>query len=450
MFRRVLVGNRGEVAARVLRTLRRMGIESVAVASSADRDLSYLNLADEVVEIGGPRAYLSADALIEAATSSRCSAIHPGWGFLSESPGFARRCEAARLTFIGPSSSTMRVMADKSLARRTMAELGVAPIPGSDGVLSSVEEALECASSMGYPVLIKAVAGGGGRGMRRVASAPMMKQAWAEAAAEAASAFGCGDLYMERLIEGGRHVEFQLLGDGERCVVLGARDCSIQRRHQKLVEETPPPMLPASVVEEAAATISRAVVALGYRGAGTMEMLEDAQGRLWFMEMNTRLQVEHTVTEEVTGVDLVEWQLRIAANQDLRDLPVVNSVGAAIECRVNAEDVHDNFRPQPGRIERLVLPSGEGIRVDTHLAEGDRISPHYDSMYAKIITRGDTREEARKRMLEALSSLVVEGVPSTAGLHMAILEDEGFRSGAYHTGYLEEHLDAILAKVETQ
>jgi acetyl-CoA carboxylase biotin carboxylase subunit len=427
-----------------------MGIESVAVASSVDRDLSYLGLADEVVEIGDPRAYLSASALIDAATSTRCSAIHPGWGFLSESPGFARRCEAARLTFIGPSSSTMRVMADKSLARRTMAELGVAPIPGSDGVLESAEAALECAASMGYPVLIKAVAGGGGRGMRRVASASMMKQAWAEATAESASAFGCGDLYMERLIEGGRHVECQVLGDGERCVVLGARDCSIQRRHQKLVEETPPPMLPAAVLNETAATISRAVVALGYQGAGTMEMLEDAQGRLWFMEMNTRLQVEHTVTEEVTGVDLVEWQLRIAANQDLRDLPEVSSQGAAIECRVNAEDVHDNFRPQPGRIEKLVLPSGEGVRVDTHLAEGDRISPHYDSMYAKIITRGDTREEARARMLDALSRLVVEGVPSTADLHRAILSDAGFRSGAYHTGYLEERLESILAKVETQ
>jgi acetyl-CoA carboxylase biotin carboxylase subunit len=433
----------------VLRTLGRMGIHSVAVASDSDRDLSYLRLADEVVGIGPPRAYLSADALIEAALSTRCSALHPGWGFLSENPSFARRCEAARVSFIGPGAATMRAMADQAVARRTMAGLGLAPIPGSEGVLDGVEHAQETAEEMGYPVLLKAVAGGGGRGMRRVRQPSELRPAWAEATAEAASAFGLADLYMERLIENGRHVEFQVLGDGERCVVLGARECSIQRRHQKLIEESPPPGLAPELLDEMADRVSTAVASLGYRGAGTVEMLQDPQGRLWFMEMNTRLQVEHTVTEAVTGLDLVEWQLRIAANQGLEDFPSFSSSGSAIECRLNAEDVADGFRPQPGLITRLSFPSTAGLRVDTHLEEGDRISPHYDSMFAKLIAHGADRSEAIQRMIGALEGIVIEGVPSTRSLHLQVLRHEGFRSGEYHTGFLEENLGSMLAAMET-
>jgi acetyl-CoA carboxylase biotin carboxylase subunit len=425
-----------------------MGIHSVAVASDSDQDLSYLKLADEVVGIGSHRAYLSADMLIDAAVSARCSALHPGWGFLSENPTFARRCEAARVSFIGPSAATMRAMADKSVARETMAGLGLAPIPGSQGVLGSVEEARMLADEMGYPVLLKAVAGGGGRGMRRVRQASDLPQAWSEASAEAASAFGLPDLYLERLIENGRHVEFQVLGDGERCVVLGARECSIQRRHQKLIEETPPPGLGAEVLQRTAAKVSEVVARLGYRGAGTVEMLQDREGRLWFMEMNTRLQVEHTVTEAVTGVDLVEWQLRIAANESLRDFPAFSPQGSAIECRLNAEDVSNDFRPQPGVITRLDLPGGRGLRVDTHLAQGDRISPHYDSMFAKLIAHGETREEAITTMISALESIVIEGVPSTREVHLQVLNHEVFRSGSYHTGFLEENLESMLETME--
>ena len=446
MFRRLLVANRGEVAARVLRTAKRLGIETVAVSSGPDRDLSYLQAADEVVELPGRRPYLDQAALIEAAEATRCSALHPGWGFLSENPTFAARCEAARITFVGPRPRSMREMADKSMARATMSSLGLAPVPGT-GVLPSPAAATEAAERMGPPVLLKALAGGGGRGMRRVYRVEDAAGAFAEASAESAAAFGDGRMYMEKLITRGRHIEFQVLGDGRGDVrVLGARECSVQRRHQKLVEETPAPGVSAELYTRTCADVLRACSALRYRGAGTVEMLYDADtDDLWFMEMNTRLQVEHTVTEEVTGVDLVEWQLRVAANQGLSGLPEIASRGHSIECRINAEAVAAGFRPTPGTITRLVLPTGEGVRVDTHLAEGDRISPHYDSMFAKLITHGPTRAVAIDRMDAALGALVVEGVPTTAALHRRILRHPEFASGTYDTLFLERELEGMLA-----
>ena len=446
MFRRLFVANRGEVAARVLRTARRMGIETVAVSSGPDRDLSYLSLADEVVELPGRRPYLDQTALIEAAEATRCSALHPGWGFLAENPTFAARCEAARITFVGPRPRSMREMADKAKARSTMTALGLAPVPGTD-VLPTPAAAAAATAQMGPPVLLKALAGGGGRGMRKVFAVGEAAGAFAEASAESAAAFGDGRMYMEKLITRGRHIEFQVLGDGQGDVrVLGARECSVQRRHQKLIEETPAPGLSPELYTATKAHVERACSVLNYRGAGTVEMLYDASSdELWFMEMNTRLQVEHTVTEEVTGLDLVEWQLRIAANQGLSGLPAVTTTGHSIECRINAEAVSQDFRPTPGTISRLVLPTGEGVRVDTHLSEGDRISPHYDSMFAKVIVHAPSRAEAIDRMDDALGALIADGVPTTAALHRRILRHPEFASGQYDTRFLERELEGLLA-----
>lgn len=447
MFRRVLIANRGEVAVRVLRTCRRLGIEAVAVTTSADEDLSWLQDADAVVNLGGPRAYLDMDALLDAARRERCSAVHPGWGFLAENATFAARCEAIGLSFIGPRPFSMREMGDKAKARATMTRLGLAPIPGSGGTLATPAVAREVARSFGYPVLLKALAGGGGRGMRRVYADHEIEGAFQAASAEASGAFGDGGLYLEKLIECGRHVELQVLGDGEGgAVVLGARECSVQRRHQKLIEETPAPGVSAEVYASTAGAVRDVVSALRYRGAGTVEMLQDADGKLWFMEMNTRLQVEHTVTEAVTGIDLVEWQLRVAANQGLVDLDLSGAPGGhAIECRINAEDVGQGFRPVPGRLDRLRLPTGPGIRVDTHLAEGDRISPHYDSMFAKIIAHGPDRATAISRMQGALSALDVVGLPTTVPVHQAVLAHPRFQAGDYDTGFLESTFAALLS-----
>jgi len=447
MFRRVLIANRGEVAARVLRTLRRLGVQAVAIASEADRALGYLDEADEVVTLGGLRPYLDQDAILDAALRTRCAAVHPGWGFLSENAVFAARCEAARVTFIGPRPLSMRLMGDKALARDTMRRFGLHPIPGGEGVLSDVDHARSEAERLGYPVLLKALAGGGGRGMRIVRGPEALASAYLEASAEAAGAFGDAGLYIERYVERGRHIELQLMGDGRGAVkVLGARECSVQRRHQKLIEETPAPELAPATLAAAIAQVEAACGQLRYRGAGTVEMLQDDVGSLWFMEMNTRLQVEHTITEAVTGLDLVEWQLRVAANEGIAGLSVAGAPGgAAIECRINAEDVGANFRPTPGQVTHLRLPAGEGVRVDTHLREGDRISPHYDSMIAKLIAWGPDRPTAIARMLGALDGLEVEGVPTTAALHARILRHPTFASGAYDTRFLERELERLLS-----
>ncbi len=436
MFRRILVANRGEVAARVLRTCRRLGIEVVAVCSEADRELGWLSEADEVVCIGaGPaaRSYLDMDAILEAAVRTRSAAVHPGWGFLAENAAFASRCEAAGLTFIGPPSSVTRRMGDKIEARRSAGSLGLPVIPGSDGALDTVHEARALAEDLGYPVLLKAASGGGGRGMRRVFEPGVLDEAWESCVAEARGAFGDPTLYMERLIEGGRHIEFQVVADAwGHAAHLGERECSIQRRHQKLLEESPSPAVTVAQRADLGARVARAAVGLGYRGAGTVEMLRAPSGQLYFMEMNTRLQVEHPVTEEVCGVDLVEWQLRVAANQRLPEAPAGPN-GHAIEARINAEDPDRDFAPTPGRVEVLELPTGEGIRVDTHLRAGDAIPPHYDSMICKVIAHGADREQARRRLSGALSAMRITGVPTTIGVHLRILEEPAFISGDYDT-----------------
>ena len=447
MFRRILIANRGEVVARVLQTCAEMDIEGVIITTEADQSLGFVQDAEHVANIGGTRAYLDLDAVLGAATESACSAIHPGWGFLSENPTFAARCESLGLTFVGPSSATMRRMADKAAARRTMAALGVPTIPGSEGALKSIEEATEVAQKIGYPVLLKAVSGGGGRGMRIVRQPEDLSLAYDSAGAEALGAFGDGRLYVEKLIENGRHIEFQIVGDGETVQVLGERECSIQRRHQKLLEETPSPALrDASGLERKARVTARlkgACEAIGYRGAGTVEMLMDSTGELYFMEMNTRLQVEHTITEMVTGVDLVRAQLEVASNRRLDAFPA--PTGFAIQCRINAENPGDDFKPQPGLLERFELPHGPGVRVDTHLREGDRVSAHYDSMIAKVITHGASREEAIDRMCKALDEMVVEGVPTTIPVHKKLLRHPEFIAGATDTGLLERELGVLLS-----
>ena len=440
MFRRILMANRGEVAARVTRTCRRLGIEVVAVASEADADASWLRDAYAVVRLGpapAARSYLQEDALIEAALRHGCSAVHPGWGFLSENARFCARIQAAGLTFVGPDPRPIRLMGDKSLARDTMGALGMPVIPGTKQALADVDEALRAADEVGYPVLLKAVAGGGGRGMRKVDAPGELADAFRDASAEAESAFGDGRMYLERRIVRGRHVEVQVLADRYgTCWAVGERECSLQRRHQKVLEEAPSPGLSPAERERILPVVALAVAKAGYVNAGTVEMLLDQDGKLWFMEMNTRLQVEHPVTEQITGLDLVEWQLRIAAGEPLPTTQP-KTAGHALECRINAEDPDDNFRPSPGRITGLSFPAGEGIRVDTHLSSGDAIPPNYDSMIAKLIVSGPDRDTAITRARAALDAVVVEGVKTNLDLHRRILRWDAFTSGVYDTTSLE-------------
>jgi acetyl-CoA carboxylase biotin carboxylase subunit len=440
VFRRILMANRGEVAARVTRTCRRLGVEVVAVVSDADADASWLRDAHAVVRIGpGPasRSYLVEDVLLEAALRHGCSAVHPGWGFLSENARFCARVQAAGLVFVGPDPRPIRLMGDKSLARDTMAALGMPVIPGTKEPLADVDAALRAADEVGYPVLLKAVAGGGGRGMRKVDAPGELPRAFQEATAEATSAFGDGRMYLERRIVRGRHVEVQVLADRYgTCWAIGERECSLQRRHQKVVEEAPSPGLSPAERARILPVVATAVARSGYVNAGTVEMLLDQDGKLWFMEMNTRLQVEHPVTEEITGLDLVEWQLRIAAGEALPPTPPPTR-GHALELRINAEDPDDDFRPSPGRVTGLRFPSGEGIRVDTHLSEGDVIPPNYDSMIAKLIVGGIDRAQALERARHAVDGVVVDGVRTNLDLHRRILRWGAFTSGEYDTTSLE-------------
>ncbi|MFM2161632.1 MAG: hypothetical protein RLZZ383_1144 [Pseudomonadota bacterium] len=442
MFRRLLIANRGEVAARVARTARRMGIEVVCVVSTADREQAWLREVDHVVPIGPARAsgsYLDQDALLEVARHTRCSAVHPGWGFLSENETFAVRCAAAGLTFVGPSPTHLRQMGDKAVARKTMSALGLPPIPGSPGPLQAAQEAAAIGEAYGYPLLLKAVAGGGGRGMRGVDAPEALDEAFAAASAEALASFGDGRVYVEKRIQRGRHVEIQVLGDGYgNVVVLGERECSLQRRHQKVVEEGPAPGLSSEERARVLPAVAKALSAARYANAGTVEMLVDEQGRAWFMEMNTRLQVEHGVTELLTGLDLVELQLRVAAGerQPLRQEDV-RVEGHAIEVRINAEDPAQGFRPAPGLVRGLRLPSGEGVRVDTHLSAGDRIPPNYDSMIAKVLVHAVDRPAALARMKAALADTSVEGPTTNLDLLGRILRWGPFVSGQYDTTSLE-------------
>jgi len=441
MFRKLLIANRGEVAVRIARAARELGIATVGVASTADRNARWLANFDEVVGLGGsaPReSYLCAERLVQAALSTGASAVHPGWGFLAENARFAALVEQHGLTFVGPAPELMRRMGLKSPAKAAMRAAGLPVIPGSVGLLADVAAALACARSTGFPVILKADAGGGGRGMRLCRDEAELAAGFAAASGEAQAAFGNGALYLEQYLSGGRHIEVQVLGDRfGRAVHLFERECSIQRSHQKLIEESPSPALSAREREELGRLAARAAEALGYAGAGTIEFLRSASGAIYFMEMNTRLQVEHPVTECITGVDIVQEQLRVAANQPL-SLTQESLVarGHAIECRINAEDPAQGFRPAPGVLQRFELPTDRGpgrVRVDTHLAAGDEIPPHYDSLIAKVIAHGATRDEALATMLAALSAARIEGVATTIPLHLAVLASDEFRQGVYDT-----------------
>lgn len=439
LFHRLFIANRGEVAVRIARTCDALGIEPVFAASAADAQAPYLR-DREVVVLGPARSsesYLAVERVVQAAVQSRCTALHPGWGFLAENPTLAALCEQHGVSFVGPPAHVMALMGTKNPAKRAMAAAGLEMIPGSDGVLESVDQAREVAERVGYPVLIKAEAGGGGRGMRVARDAKAVEGAFNEASGEARGAFGDDRVYLEHLIEGGRHVEIQIIGDKHGGAIhLGERDCTIQRNHQKLIEESPAPTLDPAQREKTLAAAVAAARSIGYVGAGTMEFLCDSDGVLRFMEMNARLQVEHPVSEIRSGIDIVAEQIRVAAGAPLSiEQSEVELSGHAIECRINAEDPSDGFRPAPGLIETWNTPAavdGE-VRVDTHVESGYRVPPHYDSLLCKLITRGADREEARVRMLAALQALVCRGVPTTAPMHTAILESPGFAQNDYDT-----------------
>jgi len=453
MIQKVLVANRGEIAVRIIRACRELSIPTVAVHSEADDDALHVHLADEDVCIGpGPsiESYLNIPRIISAAEITNCDAIHPGYGFLSESAKFAEICESCDLTFIGPTPETIRAVGDKASARRSMQAAGIPLLPGSDGPLSGVEEAIDLARTIGFPVLLKATAGGGGRGMRRVLSEEEMEPAFAQASTEALAAFGNGALYLEKLALKPRHVEVQVMGDSKGNLVhLFERECSIQRRHQKLIEESPSPALDEETRQRLCDAGANAARAFQYRGAGTVEFLLDQNGQFSFMEMNARIQVEHPVTEMLTGRDLVKEQILVASGRPLsfRQKDIV-ARGHVIECRVNAEDPARGFAPSPGKIGNLHLPGGPGIRVDTHLFAGAVIPPYYDSLVAKVLAQGDDREEALVRMKRALEEFSVEGIHTTIPLLLEILDDADFVSGNFDTGFLESR--AKRATVEEE
>jgi len=441
MFTRVLVANRGEIAVRVIRALHELGIEAVAVYSTADADAMHVRLADRAVRIGPPPAsdsYLSIPSIVAAATTTGCQAVHPGYGFLSENDEFVHACEDHDLVFIGPPAEVMARMGDKAQAKAEMRAAGVPLVPGTEGT-ATVAEARDAAAELGYPVLLKAAAGGGGRGMRLVGAAAELDDAYARASAEAQAAFSDGTLYVEKAIAPARHVEIQVLCDAfEGVLTCGERECSIQRRHQKLIEESPSPALDAALREEMESAAERACRHIGYRNAGTFEFLVGPDGSFSFIELNARLQVEHPVTEAVTGLDLVREQIRIAAGERLALTGRAPRAGHAIEIRINAEDPSRGFAPAPGILGRFRPPLGPGVRVDTFVEDGASIPPHYDSLIAKVIVRDDTRDAAIARALRALDELEVLGVPTTREAALEIIASDEFRSGEYSTSFLEE------------
>jgi acetyl-CoA carboxylase biotin carboxylase subunit len=446
MFRKVLIANRGEIALRVINACKEMGIRTVAVYSEADRNSLHVRFADEAICIGPARSaesYLNVPAVISAAEIADVDAIHPGYGLLSENANFAEVCRASNIKFIGPPPEVTRMMGEKSTARQTMKKAKVPILPGSDGVIADEKEALDWAKSVGYPVILKAVAGGGGRGMRICRNAEELPGLFQQASAEAAAAFGNGDMYMEKFIERPRHIEFQVLADEHGNVMsLGERECSIQRRHQKLIEEAPSLQVTPKLRAELGKTIERSLKDIGYWNAGTIEFLMDEDGKIYFIEMNTRIQVEHCVTEQITGIDLVKAQIRIAAGERLTSIipKPVEIRGHAIECRINAEHP-EKFTPSAGKITAFNLPGGNGVRVDTaQYAEGV-VPPYYDSMIAKLICYGVDREEAMNKMQRALGQFVVQGIHTTIPLHQRIFEDEDFRVGKFDTKFMERFLE---------
>jgi acetyl-CoA carboxylase biotin carboxylase subunit len=441
MFDRILIANRGEVAVRIIRACRELDVETVAVYSTADRDALHVQMADSAVHIGPPPpglSYLSIPSLVAAAVTTGSQAIHPGWGFLAENADFAAACEDNNVTFIGPRPDSIATMGDKVRAKEAVAEAGLPLVPGSNGA-ATLDEAHALADRLGFPLLLKASAGGGGRGMRLVDSPADLDGAFRTASAEAEAAFSDGSLYVEKALVGARHVEIQVLGDGEGGVLtLGERDCSIQRRHQKLVEEGPSPAVSDSLREEMEAAAHRACESLRYRSAGTIEFLLDEDGRFYFIEMNTRLQVEHPVTELITGIDLAQAQLRIAAEEGLSREGRAELRGHAIEFRINAEDPSRGFLPAPGTVTRFRPPLGPGVRVDSHMYEGYTIPPNYDSLIGKLLVWAEDRPAALARARRALSEFELDGVPTTRDLAVDILESEDFKSGRYTTAFLAE------------
>ncbi len=439
MFKKILIANRGEIALRVIRTCREMGIKTVAVYSTADRDSLHVRFADEAVCIGPPKSadsYLNIPNILAAAEITNADAIHPGYGFLSENAKFSEICREYGIKFIGPAPEAIRSMGDKATAKETMKRAGVPVVPGSEGLLESIEEAKKTAGEIGYPVIIKATAGGGGRGMRIIWKEEDLDTLFESAQREAEAAFGNGGMYMEKFIEEPRHIEIQIVGDqyGKACH-LSERDCSIQRRHQKLIEESPSPFMTDELRERMGEAAVRGAMAVNYEGAGTIEFLVDKHRNFYFMEMNTRIQVEHPVTEEVIDYDLIKEQIKVAAGIPISGKNYIPKMHA-IECRINAEDVYNDFRPSPGKITTLHIPGGHGVRVDTHIYSGYSIPPFYDSMIAKVIATAQTREEAISTMERALSEFVVEGVKTTIPFHLKMLKDPNFIAGNFNTQYL--------------
>jgi len=439
MFKKILIANRGEIALRIIRTCKEMGIKTVAVYSTADKESLHVRFADEAVCIGPPQSkdsYLNIPRILAAAEVTNADAIHPGYGFLSENSRFSAICRDHGIKFIGATPEQIDQMGDKSNAKDTMKKAGVPCIPGSDGLLESVDEAIKIANKIGYPAIMKATAGGGGRGMRIVWNDDEVEPAWNSAKQEAGAAFGNDGLYMEKYIEDPRHIEIQIAGDqyGKVCH-LSERDCSIQRRHQKLLEETPSPFMTPELREKMGSAAKAAAQIINYEGVGTVEFLVDKHREFYFMEMNTRIQVEHPVTEEVINYDLVKEQILIAAGVPISGKDYLPTK-AAIECRINAEDIHNNFRPSPGKILVLHKPGGHGVRVDSHIYTGYSIPPYYDSMIAKLIVSAQTREEAIVKMERALSEFVIEGIHTTIPLHQQLMKNADFRAGNFTTAFM--------------
>ncbi|HEX6814456.1 MAG TPA: acetyl-CoA carboxylase biotin carboxylase subunit [Gemmatimonadaceae bacterium] len=447
MFKKVLIANRGEIALRVIRACRELGVQTVAVYSEADRESLHVRFADDDVCIGPPPArdsYLKIPRLIAAAEITGADAIHPGYGFLAENAEFAETCAASNIAFIGPTAEQIRVMGDKAAARKAMAAVGVPIVPGTPGPIEDVDEALSFAREIGFPVIIKAAAGGGGKGMRVAEDPEDFMRAFQLARSEALSAFGSGDVYVEKYLARPRHIEFQIVGDKHGHVIhLGERDCSVQRRHQKLIEEAPSPAVGPALRERMGHDAVRGAKAIDYVGAGTIEMLLDEDGSYYFMEMNTRIQVEHGVTEMLTGIDLVKEQLRVAAGEPLSvgELPPLR--GHVIEVRVNAEDPARNFQPSPGRIDVFHPPGGPGVRIDSHVYAGYTVPPYYDSLLAKLICQGRDRTEAVKRVQVALESFVLEGVTTTIPFLARVMQNAAFQAGQVDTKFLEREASLL-------
>ena len=449
VFNKILIANRGEIALRIIRTCKEMGIKTVAVYSTVDKDSLHVRFADEAVCIGAPpsrESYLNIPRIIAAAEITNADAIHPGYGFLSENAEFSRICEEYGIKFIGASPDMINRMGDKATAKATMMEAGVPTIPGSVGLIDTMNQGIKLANEMGYPIILKATAGGGGKGMRIVRQESEFKKGWDDARQESAAAFGNDGLYLEKYVEEPRHIEIQIVGDsdGNACH-LSERDCSIQRRHQKLVEETPSPFMTDELREAMGAAAIKGAEAIKYEGAGTIEFLVDKDRNFYFMEMNTRIQVEHPITEEVTDFDLIKEDIIVAAGEKISGKNYFPKL-YAMECRINAEDPVNNFRPSPGKIQNLHIPGGRGVRVDSHVYAGYVIPPNYDSMIAKLIVSGQSREEVIVRMKRALEEFVIDGIKTTIPFHIALLEDEDFKAGNFTTKFLETFDFSVIRK----